>query len=162
MQITTGKYHTLLINDNSVYSCGSSYCGVLGHPGTTQLEALTRVNFPSKSCVIHVSASHNHAAFVMQSGEVSTVRKFCVCILAWWNNSVSQHLIQVFTCGDNSSFCCGLGDARRTIVEPTRVEALKGIPCKQVRHVLLLFHPVACGINVSFYGKHLRKVRTAV
>lgn len=135
MQITTGKYHTLLINDNSAYSCGSSLCGVLGHgPVTTQREALTRVNFPSKSCVVHLSASHNHAGFVMQSGEVSNARNY-VCIHAWWSYFTIQLLIQVFTCGDNSSFCCGLGELRRTIFKPTRVEALKGIPCKQVRTV---------------------------
>ncbi|RWR92075.1 ultraviolet-B receptor UVR8 [Cinnamomum micranthum f. kanehirae] len=130
MQITTGKYHTLLINDNSAYSCGSSLCGVLGHgPVTTQREALTRVNFPSKSCVVHLSASHNHAAFVMQSGEV-------------------------FTCGDNSSFCCGLGELRRTIFKPTLVEALKGIPCKQVatglNFTVILTregHVYTCGTN---------------
>ncbi|XP_058082058.1 ultraviolet-B receptor UVR8 isoform X2 [Magnolia sinica] len=130
MQITTGKYHTLLINDNSLYSCGSSLCGVLGHgPVTTQREALTRVNFPSKSRVIHVSASHNHAAFVMQSGEV-------------------------FTCGDNSSFCCGHGEVRRAIFKPTRVEALKGVPCKQVatglNFTVILTrqgHVYTCGTN---------------
>lgn len=31
MQIKSGRYHTLLINDLDVYSCGSSLCGVLGH-----------------------------------------------------------------------------------------------------------------------------------
>ncbi|XP_072987460.1 ultraviolet-B receptor UVR8 isoform X1 [Typha latifolia] len=108
MQVTTGRYHTLLIHDSSVFSCGSSLCGVLGHgQDTTQCVAFSRVNFPSLSPVIHVSASHNHAAFVTQSGEV-------------------------FTCGDNSSFCCGHGEVGRTIFRPTRIEALKGIPCKQV------------------------------
>ncbi|CAD5170601.1 unnamed protein product [Musa acuminata subsp. malaccensis] len=109
MQVTTGRYHTLLIHDSSVYSCGSSLCGVLGHgQDTTQCAAFSRINFPSVSHVIHISASHNHAAFVTQTGEV------------------------VFTCGDNSSFCCGHGEVGRTIFRPTRIEALKGIPCKQV------------------------------
>ncbi|KAK8649362.1 hypothetical protein V6N13_130092 [Hibiscus sabdariffa] len=86
MQITTGRYHTLLIKNSSVYSCGSSLCGVLGHgPETTQCVAFTRINFPSPANVIQMSASQNHAAFVLQSGEV-------------------------FTCGDNSSFCCGHRD----------------------------------------------------
>lgn len=109
MQVATGRYHTaLLIHDSSVYSCGSSICGVLGHgQGTTQCVTFSRVNIPSLSRVIHVSASHNHAAFVMQSGEV-------------------------FTCGDNSSFCCGHGEVGRTIFRPTLIESLKGIPCKQV------------------------------
>ncbi|KAL6314561.1 hypothetical protein AAG906_026900 [Vitis piasezkii] len=75
MQITTGRYHTLLIKDSSVYSCGSSLCGVLGHgPETTQCVAFSRINFPPLAHVAQVSASHNHAAFVMQSGEVYTVR----------------------------------------------------------------------------------------
>ncbi|XP_020590526.1 probable E3 ubiquitin-protein ligase HERC3 [Phalaenopsis equestris] len=108
MQITTGRYHTLLIHDSFVYSCGSSLCGVLGHgQDTTQCVAFSRINIPSLSRVIHMSASHNHAAFVVESGEV-------------------------FTCGDNSSFCCGHGEVRRAIFRPTLIEALRGIPCKQV------------------------------
>ena len=71
MQITTGRYHTLLVKNSSVYSCGSSLCGVLGHgPETTQCVAFSRINFPPLAHVAQVSASHNHAAFVMQSGEV--------------------------------------------------------------------------------------------
>ncbi|RWW24840.1 hypothetical protein BHE74_00014016 [Ensete ventricosum] len=46
--------------------------------------------------------------------------------------SVETSAGNVFTCGDNSSFCCGHGEAGRTIFRPTRIEALKGIPCKQV------------------------------
>ncbi|MQL88628.1 hypothetical protein Taro_021201 [Colocasia esculenta] len=108
MQVTTGRYHTLLINDSSVYSCGSSLCGVLGHgQDVKQCVAFSQINFPCLSRVIHVSASHNHAAFVMQSGEV-------------------------FTCGDNSSFCCGHGEIGRAIFRPTRIEAMTGVPCIQV------------------------------
>ncbi|KAH8518592.1 hypothetical protein H0E87_000442 [Populus deltoides] len=79
MQVTTGRYHTLLIRDSSVYSCGSSLCGVLGHGAETT------------QC----------------SGEV-------------------------FTCGDNSSFCCGHKDTNRPIFRPRLVEALKAVSCKQV------------------------------
>ncbi|KAJ6839915.1 ultraviolet-B receptor UVR8-like [Iris pallida] len=108
MQVATGRYHTLLVHDSSVYSCGSSLCGVLGHgPDTTQCAAFTRINLPSLSRVIHISASHNHAALVMQSGEV-------------------------FTCGDNSSYCCGHGEVARAVFRPTCIESLKGIACKQV------------------------------
>ncbi|KAK8691276.1 hypothetical protein V6N13_074791 [Hibiscus sabdariffa] len=63
-----------------------------------------------------VSASQNHAAFVLQSGEV-------------------------FTCGDNSSFCCGHRDTSRPIFRPRLVEAMKGIPCKQV----------AAGLNFTVF-----------
>jgi len=71
MQVATGRYHTLLVHDSSLYSCGSSLCGVLGHgPDTTQCAAFSRVSFPSLSRVINISASHNHAAFVTESGEV--------------------------------------------------------------------------------------------
>lgn len=130
MQITTGRYHTLLIKDSSVYSCGSSLCGVLGHgPETTQCVAFSRINFPPLAHVAQVSASHNHAAFVMQSGEV-------------------------FTCGDNSSFCCGHGDMVRPIFRPRLVEALKGVPCKQVAAGLsftvfltMKGHVYTCGTN---------------
>lgn len=108
MQIKSGRYHTLLVSGSSVYSCGSSLCGVLGHGSeTTQCVAFTRISFPSLAQVTQVSASHNHAAFVMQTGEV-------------------------FTCGDNSSFCCGHGDTNRPIFRPRLVETLKGVPCKQV------------------------------
>lgn len=72
MQIATGKYHTFLISNSSVYSCGSGLCGVLGHGSeTTQCVTFTQISFPSLAHVVQVSASHNHAAFVMQSGEVS-------------------------------------------------------------------------------------------
>ncbi|KAK3001653.1 hypothetical protein RJ639_021649 [Escallonia herrerae] len=132
MQIRTGRYHTLLINDSGVYSCGSSLCGVLGHgPETTQCVEFTRINFPSLARVIQVSASHNHAAFVLQSGEV-------------------------FTCGDNSSFCCGHKDTNRPIFRPRLVETLKGVPCKQVAAGLSFTvfltrkgHIYTCGTNVQ-------------
>ncbi|XP_051152164.1 ultraviolet-B receptor UVR8 [Andrographis paniculata] len=130
MQITSGRYHTLLINDLGVYSCGSSLCGVLGHgPETTNCVSFTPISFPCQSQVIQVSASHNHAAFVTQSG-------------------------QVFTCGDNSSFCCGHRDTVRPIFRPKLVEAMKNIPCKQVAAGLsfTMFltsqgHVYTCGIN---------------
>ncbi|PRQ25109.1 putative regulator of chromosome condensation 1/beta-lactamase-inhibitor protein II [Rosa chinensis] len=99
---------TLLISNSSVYSCGSSLCGVLGQgPETKLCVTFTQISFPSPAHVVQMSASHNHAAFVMQSGEV-------------------------FTCGDNSSFCCGHKDTNRPIFRPRLVEAMKGIPCKQV------------------------------
>ncbi|OIW05262.1 hypothetical protein TanjilG_03651 [Lupinus angustifolius] len=117
MQITTGKYHTMLISNSSVYSCGSGLSGVLGQgPETTQCVAFTQIKFPPLARVVHVSASYNHAAFVMQSGEV-------------------------FTCGDNSSFCCGHKDTSRPIFRPRLVESLKGISCKQV----------AAGLNFTVF-----------
>ncbi|CAI9088541.1 OLC1v1022893C3 [Oldenlandia corymbosa var. corymbosa] len=131
MQIRSGRYHTLLINNSVVYSCGSSLCGVLGHGSeTTQSVAFTPISFPVATQVVQVSASHNHAAFVTQSGEV-------------------------FTCGDNSSFCCGHKDTSRPIFRPRLVEALKGIPCKQVAAGLSFTaflskegHVYTCGTNV--------------
>ncbi|KAJ0264149.1 Uncharacterized protein HA466_0025520 [Hirschfeldia incana] len=108
MQVTTGRYHTLLINNSKVYSCGSSLSGVLAHgPETTQCVAFTPVEFPFSAQVAQVSATQNHSAFVLQSGEV-------------------------LTCGDNSSHCCGHLDISRPIFRPKLVEALKGTPCKQV------------------------------
>ncbi|XP_022981290.1 ultraviolet-B receptor UVR8-like isoform X1 [Cucurbita maxima] len=134
MQIATGRYHTLLISKASVYSCGSSLCGVLGHGAeTTQCVSFTRINFPPSVYVEQVSASHNHAAFVTQSGEV-------------------------FTCGDNSSFCCGHRDTSFQIFRPRLVEGLNGIPCKQVSvgHNFSAFltrkgHVYTCGTNT--YGQ---------
>lgn len=86
MQIKSGRYHTLLINDLGVYSCGSSLCGVLGHgPDTTQCVSFMPISFPSRAQVIQVSASHNHAAFVTQSGEVchSLVFNLFVAYIMW-------------------------------------------------------------------------------
>ncbi|KAL6554266.1 hypothetical protein OROMI_019939 [Orobanche minor] len=131
MQIKSGRYHTLLINESRVYSCGSSLCGVLGHgPETTQCVEFTPITFPCRTQVTHISASHNHAAFVTESGKV-------------------------FTCGDNSFFCCGHRDTGRPIFRPKLVEALKGIPCKQVAAGLsfTMFltnqgHVYSCGINI--------------
>ncbi|KAH9615684.1 hypothetical protein KSS87_012950, partial [Heliosperma pusillum] len=109
MQIKSGRYHTLLISNSSVYSCGSSLCGVLGHgPEITSCISFRRITFPSSSPVVQVSASHNHAAFITQCGEV-------------------------FSCGDNSFHCCGHEDAIPPIYRPLLVESLRGIPCKQVR-----------------------------
>jgi alpha-tubulin suppressor-like RCC1 family protein len=130
MQITTGRYHTLLISGSAVYSCGSSLCGVLGQgPETTQCVAFSRINFPSLARVTQVAASHNHTAFVLQSGEV-------------------------FSCGDNSSFCCGHRDTTRPIFRPRLVEALKEVPCKQVATGLNFTafltrqgHVYTCGTN---------------
>ena len=74
MQIKAGRYHTLLVSNSSVYSCGSSLCGVLGQGSeTTQCVSFSRISFPSSSPVVQVSASHNHAAFVTQSGEVCDI-----------------------------------------------------------------------------------------
>ncbi|XP_028807525.1 ultraviolet-B receptor UVR8 [Neltuma alba] len=117
MQVTTGKYHTFFVSNFSAYSCGSGLCGVLGHgPETTQCVAFTRLDFPPLARVALVSASYNHAAFVMQSGEV-------------------------FTCGDNSSSCCGHKDTSRPIFRPRLVEALKGVHCTQV----------AAGLNFTVF-----------
>lgn len=78
MQVATGSYHTLLIHDFSVYSCGSSLCGVLGHgPDTKHCAVFSRINFFPSQRVLHISASHNHAAFVMQSGEVIAFQGTC-------------------------------------------------------------------------------------
>ncbi|GAA0167867.1 guanyl-nucleotide exchange factor [Lithospermum erythrorhizon] len=130
LQVKSGRYHTLLIKNSSVYSCGSCICGVLGHgPEVTQCVAFTRINFPFPAQVVHVSASYNHAAFVTQCGEV-------------------------FTCGDNSSMCCGHTDTNRAIFGPRRVEALRGFSIKQVAAGLSFTaflstegHVYSCGTN---------------
>lgn len=97
MQITTGKYHTLLINNSSVYSCGSGLCGVLGQgPETTQCVAFTRIGFPPLARVVHVSASYNHAAFVTQSGEVCSSLTFIQFVM---NDSWSRPIMMFSSFG---------------------------------------------------------------
>jgi len=82
MQITTGNHHTLAIRNSTVYTCGSSLCGVLGQGSeTTQRTAFTRINFPPLARVAHVSASYNHAAFVMESGEVCSCLTFIQLVI---------------------------------------------------------------------------------
>lgn len=130
MQIQTGRYHTLLNHDMGLYSSGTNTSGVLGHgPETKQCVTFTPIRFPFPSRVVQVSASHNHAAFVTEAGEV-------------------------YTCGDNTSSCCGHRDTRHAIFGPKLVEELKGIPCKQVATGLsfTLFlsrhgYVYTCGIN---------------
>lgn len=101
MQITTGKYHTFFISNSSVYSCGSGLCGVLGHgPETTQCVAFTRLDFPPLARVAHVSAFYNHAAFVMQSGEVCNclsiiqsglIKSLAICLVPVKYNLEHKH-----------------------------------------------------------------------
>uniref|UniRef100_A0A7N0RE62 RCC1-like domain-containing protein n=1 Tax=Kalanchoe fedtschenkoi TaxID=63787 RepID=A0A7N0RE62_KALFE len=132
MKVASGRYHTLLARGSSVYSCGSNLCGVLGHGSdTTQCVAFSRISLPTSSPVIHLSANHNHAAFVTRSGEV-------------------------YTCGGNTSNCCGHGDINRPVFRPRLVDALEGIPCKQVAagHNFTMFltaegHVYTCGTNSS-------------
>ncbi|XP_058218307.1 ultraviolet-B receptor UVR8 isoform X3 [Rhododendron vialii] len=66
------------------------------------------------------------------------------------SNVVETSLGNVFTCGDNSSFFCGHRDVGR----PRLVDALRGIPCKQVATGLsfTIFltrqgHVYTCGAN---------------
>ncbi|KAF2314316.1 hypothetical protein GH714_025330 [Hevea brasiliensis] len=102
MQITTGRYHTLLISNSSVYSCGSGLCGVLGHgPETTQCVAFTRISFPPLAHVVQVSASHNHAAFVLESGKIAAGPSY---VLAVTDNGA------VYSFGSGSNFCLGHGE----------------------------------------------------
>lgn len=96
MQIKSGRYHTLLVNGSSVYSCGSSLCGVLGHGSeTTQCVAFTRISFPSLAQVTQVSASHNHAAFVMQTGEVCMFT-LCHTLNREDNRFISHELVMCY------------------------------------------------------------------
>ncbi|WKA13383.1 hypothetical protein VitviT2T_030686 [Vitis vinifera] len=92
--------------------------------------AFSKINFPSLAPVTQVSTSHNHAAFVMQSGEAST-------------------------CGNYSSFRCGHGDTVCPMFRLDFVEALKEVPYKQVvaRFSFAAFLPIkghvfACGMNI--------------
>ncbi|KAF2314311.1 hypothetical protein GH714_025250 [Hevea brasiliensis] len=118
MQITTGRYHTLLISNSSVYSCGSGLCGVLGHgPETTQCVAFTRISFPPLAHVVQVSASHNHAAFVLESGKVAAGLNFTVFLARQGH---------VYSCGTNTHGQLGHGD---TVDRPTPkiIESFEGV-----------------------------------
>ena len=61
MQIATRRYHMLLISNGSLYSCGSSSCGVLGHGSKiTQCVTFTRINFPPSIYVEQVFAVQSY------------------------------------------------------------------------------------------------------
>lgn len=129
IQIATGKFHTLLVHgDGLLYSCGSSLSGVLGQGHEhTQCRTAMPVEIPMALPVLHVSGSHQHAAFVTRCG-------------------------QLFTYGDNTASCCGNGEVGRTIFKPTLVAALKGIPCKQVATGLSYTVVLAKGGEVYTFG----------
>lgn len=64
----------------------------------------------------------------------------------------------MFTCGDNSSFCCGHGEVSRIIFRPTAVETMKGIPCEQVHlHQCDTFHWISIlgGSIQIFFAKRI-------
>lgn len=63
--------------------------------------------------------------------------------------------MQVFTCGDNSSFCCGHRDTSRPIFRPRLVDALKAVPCKQVPgYAILLLQKIYFVENLLIKKKY--------
>ncbi|KAL3687750.1 hypothetical protein R1sor_014059 [Riccia sorocarpa] len=109
VQVVAGKYLTLFIDWNGIlYGCGSNQFGILGQgPSVSECSSPVIIRLPTGLPVLQVSANHNHVALVTRNGEV-------------------------YTYGDNSSNCCGHGDIEGPIYQPTIVEALRGIPCRQV------------------------------
>jgi hypothetical protein len=111
VQMVAGKYHSLIVDRNGkLYACGSGLHGILGQgPDIKCCQLPTRIALPDLPGlqIKQISGSHNHAAFITQAGEV-------------------------YTFGDNSSCCCGIGDVGQMITRPTLVDSLTGIYCQEV------------------------------
>ncbi|XP_047319490.1 probable E3 ubiquitin-protein ligase HERC4 [Impatiens glandulifera] len=114
IQVTAGISFTIVLKDYSVYISGVRYLGDHLLKDHLKYHKFTLISFDQQPLtssyvdnIVSVSTMYNHAAFITQSGKV-------------------------FTCGNNSSGCCGHTTGGYSL-KPRLVEgALKGIPCKQV------------------------------
>ncbi|KAG0591247.1 hypothetical protein KC19_1G161100 [Ceratodon purpureus] len=108
-----GKLHTLIVNkQGELFACGKGGAVLgQGQASTTTLETPRLIFLPAAaSRIVQISASFEHAAFVTETG-------------------------QVYTFGDNTSGCCGIGMRAaelRAVLKPTHVRTLRNIPCQQV------------------------------
>ncbi|KAI4388147.1 hypothetical protein MLD38_000504 [Melastoma candidum] len=118
MQVTTGKYHTLLLRDSAVYSCGSSLCGVLGQ-NDTQCVTFTPISF---SFPVHVftwgdnssyCCGHREPARVIPRPRLVEALKDIPCDQVASGLNFTVFLTregQVYTCGSNTYGQLGHGD----------------------------------------------------
>ncbi|OWM88667.1 hypothetical protein CDL15_Pgr002434 [Punica granatum] len=139
-QVASGLSFTVfLTRQGQVYSCGSNTYGQLGH-GDTLERPTPKVleQFKSMGPIVQVAAGPSYVLAVAESGTVYSFGcrlQLGDIILCYFTNHLcilADLVCQVFTCGDNSSYCCGHRDTARPIFKPRLVEALKDVPCKQV------------------------------
>uniref|UniRef100_A0A8C7ZD21 HECT and RLD domain containing E3 ubiquitin protein ligase 3 n=1 Tax=Oryzias sinensis TaxID=183150 RepID=A0A8C7ZD21_9TELE len=158
-EVACGGQHTLfLLQDGSVYTCGSNSCGQLGHDKDGNSPELVGALDTQK--ITMVSCGRAHSVAVNEQGQVFVwgagdggqlgletaetavpiprlLKKLC-------DHSISQvvcgnqHCIalsrdgQLFTWGQNSSGQLGLGKGETSKLSPSPVKSLAGIPLAQI------------------------------
>uniref|UniRef100_A0A8C8DZF8 HECT and RLD domain containing E3 ubiquitin protein ligase 3 n=1 Tax=Oryzias sinensis TaxID=183150 RepID=A0A8C8DZF8_9TELE len=138
-EVACGGQHTLfLLQDGSVYTCGSNSCGQLGHDKDGNSPELVGALDTQK--ITMVSCGRAHSVAVNEQGQVfvwgagdggqlgletaETAETFFFPFFA--ENG------QLFTWGQNSSGQLGLGKGETSKLSPSPVKSLAGIPLAQI------------------------------
>uniref|UniRef100_A0A8C6TTE6 HECT and RLD domain containing E3 ubiquitin protein ligase 3 n=1 Tax=Neogobius melanostomus TaxID=47308 RepID=A0A8C6TTE6_9GOBI len=158
-EITCAGEHTVfLLQDGSVYTCGSNSCGQLGHdkPGTSPelVGALDTQKISSISCGQAHSLAVNEQGQVfawgagdggqLGLGSIETTVRIPRLVKRLCDHRISQvmcgnqHCIalsrdgQLFTWGQNTSGQLGLGKGEPSKLFPQPLKSLAGIPLAQI------------------------------
>lgn len=158
-EITSAGEHTVfLLQDGSVYTCGSNSCGQLGHdkPGTSPelVGALDTQKITSVSCgqAHSLAVSEQGQVFAWGAGEggqlglgaIETTVRIPRLVKRLCDHRISQvmcgnqHCIalsrdgQLFTWGQNTSGQLGLGKGESSKLFPQPLKSLAGIPLAQI------------------------------